>query len=82
MIFNPSLGFLVKEYNHDKIKMIKNKFKINGRRFMKSLIFYLLYYDNSYIFFWFSKLGFLQTRNAMEYILHQFCDLKTRWQQS
>ena len=36
---------------------------------MKLLIFYLLYYDNSDNFF--SKLGFLQTRNAMEYILHQ-----------
>ena len=41
---------MVKEYNHDKIKMIKNFLYKNGRRFMKLLIFYPLYYDNSYNF--------------------------------
>ena len=51
---------MVKDYNHHKIKMIKKNYKKNGRRFMKLLIFYLLYYDNSYNFCWFSKLRFLQ----------------------
>ena len=37
---------------------------------MKLFIFYLLYYDNVYNFFF--KLGFLHTRNAMGYISIKF----------
>ena len=33
---------------------------------MKLLIFYLLYYDNSYNFFWFSKLEFFAYKECNE----------------